>query len=152
MRCVEERRQERIDALEIIPQMRESQPEWHTVDFLVQCWGATQYRYVDEIKGGARRMMTMLSYGARKTEFTRKALTHGKGGNILRKFPTVWFMGRITGYWEKTAVPKLEGSAPREACEMILNSPKTAQELLSITTIPPEKTLAHPVCRCHRMR
>lgn len=93
--------------------LREIQPELITAMLLTQGWGAANFRCIAEVNDGARRAMRMLNGGSRKTDFRRRSLTPTETGKAIWEFPTVWLMGRETGYWETTAVPKLEARLPR---------------------------------------
>ena len=123
----EEHRKERVDALEIMVQLHETQPELFTVQFLNQCWGAMNFRYISEVKDGARRMMRMLHDGARKTDLRRRALTPTSTGKVVWEFPTVWLMDHDTGYWKTMVLPKLEERVSRTSWKMILNKPWNGQ-------------------------
>ena len=109
-----------MDALEIMIQLHETQPELITVTFHNQCWDAMTYRYIAEVKDGTRRMMRVLNDGARKTDLRRRALTPTSTGKVLWGYPTVWLMDHDTGYWNTTAVPKLEERVSRSSWKTIL--------------------------------
>ena len=65
----------RILALTTLGETHESHPELFTIKLSVAPWGEMTYRYIDEMKEGARKMVRMLPETVRKGEFRRKALT-----------------------------------------------------------------------------
>ena len=90
--------------------------------FLFQCWEAMSYRYIAEIKDGARRMMRMHPDMARKTDFRRKALSHNATGSSIWAYSTVWLTGRSTGFWQSAVLPKLEERVSRSTRGSILSA------------------------------
>ena len=105
-----EHKKERRDALEIMIELHESQPDLFTVSFLCQTWEAMTYAYLAEIKDGTRRMIRMLPDVVKKTDLRRKALSPGPSGRVLWEYPTTWFMTHPAGYWQASVKPKLEES------------------------------------------
>ena len=95
-----EHRKERREALEIMIELHETQPDLFTIAFLCQTWVAMSYSYIAEIRDGARRMIRMLPDVVKKTDLRRKALSPGPSGRVLWGYPTTWLMSHPTGYWQ----------------------------------------------------
>ena len=117
-----EHRRERKDALEVMIELHESQPDLFAISFLCQAWGAMTYAYLAEIKDGTRRMIRMLPDVVKKTDLRRKALSPGPSGRALWEYPTTWLMTHPTGYWQSSVKTKLEERVSRATWKTILNS------------------------------
>ena len=117
---VKEHRKERRDALDIMIELRETQPDLFTIAFLCQAWEAMSYSYLAEIKDGTRRTIRMLPDVVKKTDLRRKALSPGPSGRVLWEYPTTWLMSQPTGYWQGSVKPKLEERVSRATWGTIL--------------------------------
>ena len=93
-----EHRKERHEALNVMVELHESQPDLVTIAFLCQAWEAMSYTYLAEIKDGNRRMIRMLPDVVKKTDLRRRALSPGPTGRTLWEYPTTWLMTHPTGY------------------------------------------------------
>ena len=113
---------ERMDALEIMIELHESQPDLFTTPFLCQTWEAMSFAYIAEVKDGTRRMIRMLPDVVKKTDLRRKALSPGPSGRVLWEYPTTWLMSNPTGYWQGSVKPKLEERVSRATWKTILSA------------------------------
>ena len=78
------------------------------------------FRYIAEVKEGARKTVRMLPETARKGEMRRKAIAPIPDGRSRWWYQATFLMDRPTGFWQSIAVPRMEDRVSRETRKAFL--------------------------------
>ena len=112
-----------LGALDVTERLHGSHPDLVTAQTLVRTLDAMNFRYVAEVKEGARRLVRMLPGSVEKVDFLRNALAPMKSGKPLCGPPSTWLMENESGYWKSCVAPKLEDKVPRATRRTVLSFP-----------------------------